>query len=460
MLNKITAGIVVVSLSIGAAFAAFGQTSTPLPSITWGPTVANSIPNYAGLVLNTPTPFTGRTISSVRQGTTATLGPSGCGTILDGWTFNCIWMNGDSVTPANAAKSLLTLYYTVNGGTGTGNPFPLNAVTEVTAMPTTATISTFFGATQFLGHGGVASGGAIGSNFFSDPQGIGNIYGIGVYAELDPNASGWRSLTGNEMDIKTQTGSSVEARVGLDIVSGPDKAQVQGSLIDAALVIDNGGRGGPFGNPVGWGNAIQVGYFNEANNNPISTGGRILTTFTGVATALDTGIDISVAWQSGLVFTYTGDFFKANNSNHWTGLGEIIATSTGVNHDFVRSTNGSVASFENSGGFGASVSISPRTAGQQASIFLSDAGTAKWQLGKHTDNTFFLFDSVAGKNALTVGAGTAGQVVLGETGGSQLTLVPSGGAILTSIATTGDGTGLYVCQNASDGKLYRKSACP
>ncbi len=88
-----------------------------------------------------------------------------------------------------------------------------------------------------------------------------------MYAALDTNATGWHTLEGLEINMKTYAGSSVEARIGLDIVSGPDNALVQGSLVDAAIVIDSGGRGGPTGTPVGWQNAIQIGSYNENNNN-------------------------------------------------------------------------------------------------------------------------------------------------------------------------------------------------
>jgi hypothetical protein len=261
-----------------------------------------------------------------------------------------------------------------------------------------------------------------------------------------------------ELDIKTIVGSSVEARAGVDIVSGPEAA-VQGSLIDAAIVIDNGGRGGPTGTPVGWKNAIQIGYFNENNNNPISTGGNILTTFTGVATVLASGIDISGTSNGGAGFTYTGDFFKANVNNRWEGNGAIIATATGVNHDITRTDGGLIAIFENIGA-AASVAVGSRVAAQQVFYSLYEAGTPKWEMVKETDNSYSILDVALSKKALTVGVTTPGQTVLGETGGSQLTLVPSGGAVLSAIATSGDGSGLYVCQNASDGTLYRKAACP
>jgi hypothetical protein len=426
----------------------------PFQATDYLPMVRNGIPYKVSLT------SIESTLNIHLTGVSGSLGPSGCGTILDGWTFNCVWIDGDNVVPANLAKSNTTFYYTINGGTGSGNPFPLNAVAEVKAMPSTATVSTFFGATQFLGHGGVPSGGTIGANFFAAPTSIGNIYGNGVYAELAAGATGWRSNVGEEIDIKTGIGSSVEARIGLNIVSGPDNAAVQGSLIDAAIVIDKGGTV----SQVGWQNAIQVGYFNNSGAGgagaPVSPGGRILVAYTGTATALDTGIDISGLWNTGSGYTYTGDFFKASTSNHWTGAGAIVATTAGAtNHDFVSgATDQLIAAFENVGG-NATISVSSRAASKQASIGFNEAGTSKWTLGKQTDSSFFGFDVATTKSWITVGSGTPGQTVLGETGGSQLTLAPAGGATLTGMTTTGDGSGLGVCAD-SNGHLYRKAACP
>ncbi len=430
--------------------------SAPFQTTDYLPMVRNGIPYKVSLT------SIQSTLNIHFTGPTGSFGPSGCGTVLDGWTFNCIAIDGDSVIPISPVKSLLTLSYTVNGGTGSGNPTPLNAITEVTAVPSTISPSTFFGATQLLGIAYVPSGGTIGTNLFTDTHGLGNVFGNGIYAALGGHgvaATGWHTLTGEEIDIKTYAGATVEGRVGINIVSGPDSATAQGSLVDAALVIDNGGRGGPTGTPVGWQNAIQIGYWNESNNNPISAGGRVLTTFTGVTTALDTGIDISGTWASGAGFTYTGDFIKFNSSNHWTGAGQIVAEATGINHDFVRSDAGLISIFENIGGAG-SIAIGSKAAAQRTSLFLFEAGTAKWEIAKETDNSFYLFDTGQAKKALTIGVSVAGQIVLGESGGSQLTLAPAGGATLTGIATSGDGTGLFVCQNASDGKLYRKSTCP
>jgi hypothetical protein len=56
------------------------------------------------------------------------------------------------------------------------------------------------------------------------------------------------------------------------------------------------------------------------------------------------------------------------------------------------------------------------TAGQQSQILFADGGTDKWQLGKQTDNTFFLYDATAAKNIIK---GTSS-----GSGRSDISLVP------------------------------------
>ena len=59
----------------------------------------------------------------------------------------------------------------------------------------------------------------------------------------------------------------------------------------------------------------------------------------------------------------------------------------------------------------ATLNIDESGGGQQASIYFKGAGTARWQLGKLADNSFFLWDATAGRYMLT--ANTSGAMTLG-----------------------------------------------
>ncbi len=402
---------------------------------------------------------------NITQGATGAVpaGGSGCG--IFAYTANCIQASDQIDALAGGGgpgKSVLSLYDNVTGPDGTGNGFALSAVGRLTGLPTSISNSTFVGGDAIVGQGDVPTGGTVST----DPgvfTGKGNIFGSSMYCIIQPSATGYQSCEGLELAMKIGDGASVTSVIGIDITKiggGP----TQGTALDTALVIDVGGSSAsPTVDPKGWKTAIQIGGYNGANNTPVSAGGTVMATYAGIATALDTGIDISGTWQpgtatAGLGFTYTGDFFKADGNNHWKGDGSLIATSSGINHQFSTTTNDQlVASFENAGG-AARIAVIAHTAGKLASIYFQDGNVTKFEIGKQTDNTLFLFDSGTGESAMTIGSGGAGQVRLGEPGGSagsQLTLLPAGGGTLTHLPTVAAGTGKsFVCMD-TNGVLFR-----
>jgi hypothetical protein len=412
-----------------------------------------NIPAFAGVTLSP-------VASSIAEGFNITQSGSGsspgndCGPILVGWSANCIHVTSDSVQPATGnTRHVLTLYHTINGGNGTGNPDAFGAITEVTSIPSTVTSGAFYGGAVIAGIGDIASGGTIGTNFFSDSHGKGNIFGNNVYALLSQGtATGWKAMEGEEIDVEANTGSSVEARVGLNIVSGPANSTVQGSLIDAALVIDRGGAA----SGVGWKTGIQFGYLNENNQSPISAGGYIITTSTGVATALDTGIDISGTWQSGAGYTYTGNFFKGSSTNFWSGAGKINAVSSNGGHYFARSDGGSTLTVESAGSHSASIILNNQVAGQQDVFSFLDGGTTKWQWGKQTSNSFFGFDVVNAKDFFDVT--TAGVTTVGETSSTSNSLrggwTATSGLDNTPLGATTPSTGAFTTLSTTGALTY------
>jgi len=89
-------------------------------------------------------------------------------------------------------------------------------------------------------------------------------------------------------------------------------------------------------------------------------------------------------------------------------------------------------------------------ASQQANINLQDAGTSKWQIGKQTDDSFFIFDVAGGATVMTVGL--SGNTVIGETNKGvtvpgQFTVAPTSGNANSVInAPTGGGSAFQYFQ--------------
>ncbi|PVM83763.1 hypothetical protein DDF67_20035 [Caulobacter endophyticus] len=71
------------------------------------------------------------------------------------------------------------------------------------------------------------------------------------------------------------------------------------------------------------------------------------------------------------------------------------------------------------------LTLDAQSSGNQSTINFLSAGVGKWQFGRQSDNSFFLYDATNQKFPLTVTAG--GQTTLGEK--SQITLPPGGGTV-------------------------------
>jgi hypothetical protein len=81
-----------------------------------------------------------------------------------------------------------------------------------------------------------------------------------------------------------------------------------------------------------------------------------------------------------------------------------------------------VANFENKGGDHTYVQFSTGTASKQSTIIFQELGVNKWQMGKQTDQSFFLYDQAHTKSSMTI-----------DTNG-DMQLMPSGGKV--AIGTT------------------------
>jgi hypothetical protein len=82
---------------------------------------------------------------------------------------------------------------------------------------------------------------------------------------------------------------------------------------------------------------------------------------------------------------------------------------------------------------GAALNLNALAPGNQSVINFSSAGVGKWQFGRQTDNSFFLYDAAAQKFPFTVSA--AGQTTLGEA--FQITLPATGGTMFAGSVSLG-----------------------
>lgn len=113
------------------------------------------------------------------------------------------------------------------------------------------------------------------------------------------------------------------------------------------------------------------------------------------------GNDCRTAWPSG-----GGGLSGAGTVNY---LPKWIGSSSLGNSSLIDSGNGITVGITSSQG----ITVNQATAGNQAWLLFSDGGTQKWQLGKQTDNNFFIYDSATGKNSFWAGGGNVGLAVNG-----------------------------------------------
>lgn len=151
--------------------------------------------------------------------------------------------------------------------------------------------------------------------------------------------------------------------------------------------------------------AINWSQFGAAFNGVASLGGQ-----SGVL-----GID------STLHYTSTNLGLNLGTRNNWTGGIEITAN------------GGSVTPLE----------MNTPSTGQFADIQFEDAGTGKWQIGKFTNNAFYLFNVATSHNNMLIGPGT-----------DAMQLVPSAGSATIGNSVYADNSGHPYCdvRNAGGGQ--------
>jgi hypothetical protein len=166
-------------------------------------------------------------------------------------------------------------------------------------------------------------------------------------------------------------------------------------------------------------------------------------TLTSDASASLYGLTLTSLTSTSIPYIGTAGIVSQDNAKlNWVdSTGTLHVNSSGVAGYFAGSgSNPGYVYIDNSGG------------GQQSTFTLLDAGAVKYQIGKQTDNSFFVYDNVTGRNFLSESSSTG--VVYIQPSGGAVTIGSLGSSgyetdITTSAAT---GTMRVFDQTASTGK--------
>jgi hypothetical protein len=128
-----------------------------------------------------------------------------------------------------------------------------------------------------------------------------------------------------------------------------------------------------------------------------TTGTRRTHTVLNVATTGTNGTSVQTTYGVQIANTHAG-------------------TTSPTNELTVVSATGIQANFASSGTNTGSIVIDNAAAGNQSNVTFNDTGSPKWQIGKQSDNTFFIWDQAHTQNFLQVNA--SGNIILEPTSGT------------------------------------------
>lgn len=193
------------------------------------------------------------------------------------------------------------------------------------------------------------------------------------------------NVSGGEIDIAAQTGSSAWAKIGLSIVSYPSDA-VQGSAVDAMLNLRNSTGA------VGWNDGILISDLLGNAQFPIKSNGNVMRVTVNSATTIATGIDM----DPGGLLTITGNAWKSKNA--------AISGSGAAQFAGVTSTGGFAAT--NSPGTNAALNASGSTvtiANGSNSALATGAGLILVRMSGNNHHAIYLVGAGSGNLVSAVG---------------------------------------------------------
>lgn len=285
-------------------------------------------------------------------------------------------------------------------------------------------------------------------------QGKGTLFAGSLAAILSSGATNYFTISGAEVDVGIATGASAYSRFGMSFV---DFGNLQSSSIyDTAVEI--GSASGP-----GWKTGLLFSNFHGTA--PVSSGGTLIGT-DGQTIVVNNGIDFSS-------YTFSSNFLKGPNNFSVSGTGLInapllIINSAGNFNNGITVTAGTaLGQFNESNLFGNSITIGSlnnynlgfTTNNTLAGFFdtgqrlnLGSTGISQGTLilnGVTSGSVFVKVQQAAGTYSfnLPTTAGTAGQILTSQGGGSNVMTWTSAGAGSGTVTNITIGTGLASTQS-------------
>lgn len=270
------------------------------------------------------------TMSPVYTGTFA-----GAGQVFGAY-FSADW-NANVGTGSGNGAVTLGVTHDMGGSAMVGGAAGLYGRLEVaSATGNTTGVGGSYVAGGFEAYSGVSDNGTSGAS-------KGLLYGLNTVAHLGPAATYWNSLISFEADTKLESGSSVDVKLGIQIVDiGGGGA---GGQDDQALSLNNNYAQG---SGVGW--SVGLGFGRKFGNFPIATAGTLIAV---VPSTSDTtrnaayGIDFSQATFSSGFLKSAG--FLVDGSGNTTALTYKVGSNQVVGAritGWAAATGGSQAAFD------------------------------------------------------------------------------------------------------------------
>ena len=216
----------------------------------------------------------------------------GSGNCKTGCSFNQLNVGGDTLDArdgsGNVTNAHAFLFTHTAGGTGSGSTMHGNRGTLSSTFFLSSTSGNLPGDGASYSGGDIEATASVNDNGTAPTLGnyAGQIEALHVQGILKGTATAFGALQGAEIDVTAATGTSMYKKTALELTQLASD-QVQGSTIDAALIIGNSVGA------VGWNEGISFG---GQSIWPMATGGTLIgcSQLNGCGTVA-TGIDFSTA---------------------------------------------------------------------------------------------------------------------------------------------------------------------
>jgi len=224
-------------------------------------------------------------------------------------SLNTMLVNSDSVVATTSGAITAGLNVNHNFGGGQGGFDGVDAIINMTS-PTQNTGNTgYYVALDSTAQASANDTGTSGSY-------SGHLYGIGTNVRLTSGATYWQQLIGQENDLSARAGSSVNDKIGLQVVELADDA-VAANRSDIGISLNNSSGA------TGWKLGLAFGAY--SGYNPMASTGTLIGTYAHGVAAPGSGAMGTVA--NGIDFsnyTFTGKFLNSVGFSV-DGFGNVIS---------------------------------------------------------------------------------------------------------------------------------------